>query len=265
MSGRLWALLVVGAVVLARLASAFGGYDIVADVDPTNAGLPPSGAHWLGTDALGRDIMWRLITATEAFVVPGIAAALLAVGVGGTAGTVAGWFGGPTERGLAAAAGLPATAPRFVLVLLLATIFAPTPAVLAVACGVAFVPMVTTEVRTRVGSLRRRSFVDASLLHGLSVRQVLGRHILWTGCRHILARMALQAAGFFVVVETSLAYLGDLGVQEPVPSWGNMVASGLVDSRLHWVARVAPAVSLWLVLAAITQLDAHLARTEARR
>ena len=263
MTGARWSVAVLVAVLLARVWSAIGGYDVVADVDPSRMGLPPGTAHWLGTDALGRDTLSRLIRATDAFVLPGIGAASLAVLLGGLAGTLAGWLGGLPERAIAATAGLPATAPRFVLVLLLATIFEPSATILAIGCGLAFVPQASAEVRARVAALRRRSFVQASLLHGLSVPQVLGRHILWTGCRHILARLALQAAGFFVVVETSLAYLGDLGVQEPLPSWGNMVASGLVDSRLHLVARLAPAVSLWLVLAAIAQLDAHLARSEA--
>ena len=262
MTGARWAWAVVAATCAARLLSAVSGYDIVADVDPTQAGRPPAPGHWLGTDALGRDVAWRLVRATDAFVLPALGAAGVGLTLGGGLGTAAGWVGGGVERGLAAVAGLPATAPRFVLVLLLATIFEPSATVLALACGVSFVPVVTAEVRTRVAQARGRSFVTASLLHGLSVPQVLGHHILWTGCRHVLARLALQAAAFYLVVETSLAYLGDLGVQEPTPSWGNMIAGGLVDSRLHWVARLAPAVVLWLVLMAVGQLDRDLARAE---
>ncbi len=100
------------------------------------------------------------------------------------------------------------------------------------------------------------------MVHGLSIPRVIGHHLVWTGCRYVLARLALEAVAFFVVVETSLAYLGDMGVQEPTPSWGNMVASGLVDSRLHAVARLAPAVALWAILAAIAQLVAELGRRE---
>ncbi|MBO84790.1 MAG: hypothetical protein CL927_05480 [Deltaproteobacteria bacterium] len=259
-----WTLVVLLALLLARTWSAVSGYDVVADVHPSRAGLEPDLSHLLGTDALGRDVFCRLMRATDAFVVPGIGAAVVAVGLGGTLGTLAGWVGGWTDRTMSAAGGLPSTMPRFILVLLLATIFSPSSLVLALGCGLAFVPVVTTEVRVRVSDMRRKQFVIAGLMHGLSITQVLGRHILWSTCRHVLARLALQAAGFFVVVETSLAYLGDIGVQEPIPSWGNMVASGLVDGRLHWVARLAPAVALWLVLAALAQLERGLQNGEER-
>lgn len=260
-----WASAVIVGLLLARAWSALSGYDVVADVSPESAGRSPELAHLLGTDALGRDVLCRLMRATDAFVLPGLAAALIATGIGGTLGTVAGWTGGWAERLVSAISGLPATMPRFILVLLLATIFRPSSTVLSLGCGVAFVPVVATEVRTRVSEMRRKHFVNAGLMHGLSLTQVLGRHILWTACRHVLARLALQAASFFVVVETSLAYLGDIGVQEPIPSWGNMVASGLVDGRLHWVARIAPAVALWLVLAALAQLEQHLQQAEAEQ
>ncbi len=265
MSRAWWAWGVLLVVLGARLWSGLSGYDVVADVAPERAGSGPGWTHWLGTDALGRDVLSRLMRATNAFVLPGFGAAAIAVGTGTGLGALAGWRGGWVERALAAVSGLPATAPRFILVLLLATIFSPSSTVLAVGCGVAFVPLVSAEVRVRVSTMRRMSFVRASLIHGLSVWQVLGHHILWSACRRVLVRMSLQAAGFFVVVETSLAYLGDLGVQEPLPSWGNMVASGLVDGRLHWVARLAPAICLWLVLAAIAHLDAHMQRAEAGR
>ena len=259
-----WAWAVVAVVLLARLLSGLGGYDVVADVDPDNAGAAPGAAAWLGTDALGRDVAWRMVTATDAFVLPSIAAALVSVGFGGLLGTIGGWFGGMTARASAAVGGVPGAAPRFVLVLLLATIFEPSPAVLAVGCGLAFVPQASAEVGARLGALRRTAFVEASLVHGVGVPRVLGMHLLWTGCRLLLARLGMQAAAFFVVVETTLSYLGDLGVQEPLPSFGNMVASGLVDGRLHVVARLAPAVALWLLLAAMFRIDGVLARRDAR-
>jgi len=262
---RAWAWLVVGAVVFARLLSWLGGYDIVADVDPSNSGAAPGTAAWLGTDALGRDIAWRMVKATDAFVVPSVGAALVAVGLGGGLGTLGGWFGGTIERASGAVAGLPGAAPRFVMVLLLATIFEPSSVVLAVGCGLAFVPQAAAEVAARLGAMRRTAFVEASLVHGVGVARVLGGHLLWTGCRLLLLRLALQSVAFYVVVETTLSYLGALGVQEPLPSFGNMVARGLVDSRLHLVARLAPPTALWLLLSALLHVDGVVARRDSRR
>lgn len=263
MNRGIWAWAVVAILLLARMLSWLGGYDVVADVNPSNAGTAPGAAAWLGTDALGRDVAWRMVTATDAFVLPGIGAALVSVGLGGVLGTLGGWFGGMMARMTAAVGGVPGAAPRFVLVLLLATIFESTSEVLAVGCGLAFVPQASAEVGARLDGLRRSAFVEASLVHGVGVPRVLGLHLLWTGCRLLLVRLGMQAAAFFVVVETTLSYLGDLGVQEPLPSLGNMVASGLVDGRLHIVARLAPAVALWLLLAALFRLDGVLARRDA--
>lgn len=257
-----WSVLVLAGVVLARGVSAISGYDVVADVDPAHIAEAPSAQHWLGTDALGRDVLWRLVRATDAFVVPGLAAALLAVLGGTLLGAVAGWTGATTERVTLAMAGLPGAVPRFVLVLLLATIFQPTPTVLAIGCGLAFLPACAAEVGSRVARLRRQDGVAASLVHGNSTLRVLAVHLLWAQCRPVYPRLGLEAWSFYLVVETTLSYLGDLGVQEPNPSWGNMVQGCLVDSRLAWPARVAAACCIAATLSAAQHLGRHWGQRE---
>lgn len=253
-----WPLAVLACVGVAWLWSVLGTYNVVADIDTASIGLGPRPGHWLGTDRLGRDVLRRLARATEAFVAPGVASAAVAIAAGTLLGSGAGWWAGPGGRGLRFIATLPATIPRFVLVLLLATIFTPSTAVFTIGCALAFAPTIANTVANRVRAAREDDAVAAGLVHGLSTWRVLGVHILWSQCRRQLAALGLEAFAFYVVVETTLAYLGDLGVQEPEPSWGNMIASGLLDDRLHPVARLAPAVCLWGLLVAIHRLRSEL-------
>ena len=79
-------------LILAALAWAFSlvsGYDVIADVDITRANALPSPKHWLGCDHLGRDVLWRMITASQAFFGPGLAACAVALGLGVPAGALA--------------------------------------------------------------------------------------------------------------------------------------------------------------------------------
>lgn len=237
-------------------------YDPVADVHPRDANLGPSASALLGTDHLGRDVALRLLYASRAFVVPGLLAATVAAGIGGTLGALGGWLGGPVEGAVRYIFTVVAAIPRLVGILLAATILTPTPAVLAVAAGVSCAPELGSALGARLGGLVRAEFVTALRAHGLSDARILLYHLLWVNCRGLLARQALQAFAFFVAVETSLAYLGAIGVQEPFPSWGNMVAFefGRPDGN-PW-AWLSPALALWVAMAGLLLAAEDLGRRE---
>lgn len=223
-------------------------YDVVADVHPEIGEAPASVAHWLGTDHMGRDVFRRLVRASEAFVPAGLLAALVAGVAGGAVGTVSGWFGGAAEVLVRYVTGVVASLPRLVLVLLAGAIFGPRPTVLAVATGLAYAPALAEAVHARLESLRRAEFVLAARAHGLAEGRILAHHLLWVNCRGLVARHLLQAFGFFLLVETTLSYLGGFGVPEPTPSWGNMLAFefGVPDGNV--LAWAAPAAAIWLAV-----------------
>jgi peptide/nickel transport system permease protein len=235
-------------VLLAWGLAALASYDVVADVDPTRAGLGPGAAHWLGTDHLGRDVAWRLLLGSRAFVAPATGAALVAGTLGVAAGALAGYLGGAVAVVVRYALTVTAAVPRFVLVLLCGAVLGSDPRVLAAASGVACMPAVGDAVQARLESLRDAEFVLAARAHGLGEARILLYHLLWVNCRGLVARQLLQAFGFFLVVETTLSYLGGFGVQEPTPSWGNMLAFefGIPDGNLF--AWLAPAVAIWAAI-----------------
>ncbi len=254
--------LLLGAVAVMWLTTFVTHYDVVADVAPTRASLGPAAAHWLGTDHLGRDVGWRLLYGSRAFVAPAIAAAGVAGLLGVTGGALAGWFGGAVAGGVRWGLTVTAAVPRLVLVLLAGAVLGPETWVLAVASGVACTPAMGEAVYAQLDSLRRSEFVFAARAHGLGEARILLFHLLWVSCRGLVARQLLQTFGFFLVVETTLAYLGGFGVQEPTPSWGNMLAFefGIPDGNV--LAWVAPALAIWVAALGTALLGQELGLEE---
>lgn len=239
---------VLAAVVLAAILSPLGGYPVGADVDPALAGLGPSWRFPLGTDHLGRDVFWRLVLASRAFVGPGLTACAIAGTLGVTVGALAGWAGGPVADGVRFALGTIAAVPRLVLVLLVCTIYGAGLPQLAVAAGIAAVPATAEAVFSRIERLRRAEFVLASMAHGVPAARLLLGHLVGAACGRTIARQLLATFGSFVVLECTLSYLGGLGVPEPTPSWGNMLVFDW--GRGTWLSVGAPALSIWVTVGA---------------
>ena len=244
--GRLVLLL----VLLCWLASLGIDHDLVADVDPGRAGLWPDPAHPLGTDHMGRSVAWRLLTASEAFVGPGLLAIAVALGLGRPSGAVAGYLGGPVAAAVRYLYAVLAALPRFVLVLLACAIYGNEATVLAAAAGLSYAPGLGAAVQHRIEELRGRDFVLATRAHGVGPGRTLAWHLVWVNCRVLVARELLALLSFVLVLETTLSYIGGFGIEEPMPSWGNMLAFefGVHDGNpLAWAA---PALAIWITAAA---------------
>lgn len=245
-SGRI----VLAMVLLTWVVSLIAGYDVVADVHPDLAGLHPGTASLLGTDHMGRSVAWRLVTASQAFVGPGLVAAAVSLLLGVPTGALSGYLGGWSAGIIRYLWAVVASVPRFVLVLLACAIYGSDPSVLAVVAGLAFAPGLGEAVHTRICELRGREFVLATRAHGVSPLRTVAWHLLWVGCRALVLRQVLYLFAFVLVLETSLSYIGGFGIEEPRPSWGNMLAFefGVHDGN-PW-AWAAPALAIWLTLAA---------------
>jgi len=225
---------VLGALLLVRIVALFVHVDAGAATDAPLLG--PSWGHPFGTDQLGRDVALRMIESTEAFVLPGLLAVVVTLLVGVPMGAGIGFWPG---RRLSAAGRFGLTIlgawPRLVLVVVVVAIFTASvsdPAawaplrlyLLGVLIALTFVPQLAQELAERVLSFQREQFVEAARAHGLSDRRILGRHILWANCRELILRQCCLVFAAFLLVETSLSYLGDYGVPPPRPSWGNILS-----------------------------------------
>jgi peptide/nickel transport system permease protein len=222
-----YGLAVVALVFISYLAGAFGW--LPHDPRAMNVALINAPAftpgHPLGTDFLGRDLASRLILGIQAYFLPGLLAVAIAL-VGGTVlGILAGWQGGAWDVLITYFANLLDSFPRLVLILLVIAAFKPDIYYVMVVMGITGMPVIANLVAGKIAFLRQKSFIEAAHALGLPAHTVILKHILWYNCRALLVIQATLGMAEAILIETSLSYLG-FGVQEPTPSWGNMVQSG---------------------------------------
>lgn len=222
-----YGLTVVALVFASYLAGALGW--LPHDPQAINVALINAPAltpnHPLGTDFLGRDIASRLVIGIQAYFVPGLLAVAIAL-VGGTLlGILAGWRGGWCNLLITYFANLLDSFPRLVLILLVIAAFKPDIHYVMSVVGITSMPVIASLVAGKIAFLRQKSFIEAAHALGLPARTVILKHILWYHCRALLVIQATLGMAEAILIETSLSYLG-FGVQEPAPSWGNMVQSG---------------------------------------
>ena len=181
----------------------------------------PSGAHPLGTDQFGRDLLSRVMTGAITSILVGVIAVGIGMGVGVLFGMLSGYFGGWLDEGFMRLMDAIQGFPAILSALLLAAVFRPNVAVSMVAIGVAFLPVFARLTRASFLEFRDREFVLAARALGAGDGALIRRHIL----PNTLPPLIVQATISFpvaILAEAALSYLG-LGTQPPNPSWGLML------------------------------------------
>ncbi|HYA94352.1 MAG TPA: ABC transporter permease [Thermodesulfobacteriota bacterium] len=196
------------------------------DIDLQLIMAPPGTAgRLLGTDFMGRDILSRLIVGIQAYFLPGLLAILIALCFGTGFGVLVGYRSEKFDTGITYFTNLVDSFPRLVLILLVIAAFKPDIYYIMLVVGLTNVPVVASLVKGKIQFLKQKNFIEADIALGLPTRIIIFRHILWHHCRSLLIIQATLGMAEAILIETSLSYLG-FGVQEPTPSWGNMVQSG---------------------------------------
>lgn len=241
-NGMLWAgLLLVGGISLASLAAPYiTPYDPLAlNVDAILS--PPGSHHLLGTDALGRDVLARLLYGGRVSLWVGFVAVGLSVSIGLFLGLCAGYFGGLVDEGIMRGVDVMLCFPSFFLILAVIAFLNPSLTNIMVVIGLTSWMGVARLVRAETLTLRGREFVLAARVSGMRAPGILFYHILPNAAAPVLVSATLGVAGA-ILTESSLSFLG-LGVQPPMPSWGNMLMEG------KEVLEVAPWLSIFPGLA----------------
>jgi peptide/nickel transport system permease protein len=222
-----YGLLIVALVLASYLMGAFGW--LPHDPRAMNVGMintaPFTSGHLLGTDFLGRDLQSRLILGIQAYFLPGLLAIAISVAGGSVLGVLAGYGGSWVSTIVTYVDNLLDSFPRLVLILLVIAAFKADIYAIMIVLGITSMPATANLVAGKISFLRQKSFIEAAHALGLPAHTVILKHILWLNCRALLVIQATLGMAEAILVETSLSYLG-FGVQEPTPSWGNMVQAG---------------------------------------
>ncbi|MBG0822187.1 ABC transporter permease [Planomonospora sp. ID91781] len=193
-------------------------------VDLRSAGLPPSLAHPLGTDQVGRDVLLRSVYGLRVSFLVGLVAASASMVVGGLVGLAAGSLGGMPDRLLMRLVDGFTSVPHLLLGIFIVALFAPSPVAVVVSVGVTHWTTAARIVRSEVLSLRSRPFVEAAISGGASRSRVVRRHLLPHLAPHLLLAAVLMVP-HAVWHETALSFLG-LGLPPHLASLGNMINDG---------------------------------------
>ena len=151
------------------------------------------------------------------------------------------------------------TLPRMVFLILVCTIYESSMMLIAMVSSVLLIPSVATVVQRRVERLGSEDHILAYLAHGFHPLKIIGYHILWLQCRALMIRQLIFVFSYVLFVETALSYLGSNGVQEPTPSWGNMVAQVRESLPEPW-AWALPALAIIITIAGLFTFGDVLAR-----
>jgi peptide/nickel transport system permease protein len=170
-------------------------------------------------------MLTRLILGIQAYFLPGLFAISIALIFGTLFGVLAGYRGGKFETIITFGANLIDSFPRLVLILLVIAAFKPDIWYIMMVVGITNIPAVASLIRGKIQFLRQKNFIEAAVALGLPTKTIVFKHIIWHNCKALLIIQATLGMGEAILMETSLSYLG-FGVQEPTPSWGNMVQAG---------------------------------------
>jgi oligopeptide/dipeptide ABC transporter ATP-binding protein len=217
-----------------------------------------SGAHLLGTDSLGRDILLRTLVATRLTLIMALCATVVAAGIGAVLG-VGVVLAGRFVRGTGARAiDLMVSYPPIIIALAVTAIFSPGRVSVVFAIGLAFCPQFARLTNTLAASVSSREYVVVARLLGTGRTRLLLRHVVPNIAAPVLVLISVGFATSIVAL-SGLSFLG-LGVQQPSFDWGTLLASGLRDLSVNPIESLGPALAILLTGLAAGLVGDGLAR-----
>ena len=210
---------------------------------------PFSDGYILGSDGNGRDVMTRLAYGGRISLFVAILATVSLLVIGGTIGSICGFFGGVIDSILMRLADTLLSIPILPLLILISTMYRPGPAGLAIFIALVSWPGVSRIVRGEVLSIRHRDYVEAGRVIGASNARLLIRHIFPNVVPIIVVWSSLVVPAL-ILTEASLSYLG-VGVRVPTPSWGNMLQDAKQFVRVSWTLIFIPGFAIYITVLSI--------------
>jgi len=248
---------IAGLALVALLADVLpiAGYDEVVGAPmqgPQLTGEP------LGTDAIGRSVLSRIVYGARASMAVGLTAAVLGLVVGGFLGLLAGYFRGVVEATIDILAEVVQAFPPLLFLIALAAALRPSLASLTLALAALIIPSFARMTKGSVVAQSSREFVLAARAMGASHWRIMFREILPNALMSIVA-FSVVVMALLIVIEGSLSFLG-FGMPMPYPSWGGMVAEAKDRIASHPSLTFIPAFFLFMTVYALNTVGDHLRR-----
>ena len=240
-------------VLVAIFAPLIAGYDTEAiRINVPNRLHSPSAAHIFGTDELGRDIMARIVHGARISLVVGCAAIAFALFVGGALGAIAGYLGGKIDDVIMRCMDVFLCLPDVLLALAIVAAFGTNLVNLTIAIGLAFTTKFSRLVRSAVMTVRGIEYVEAARAIGATNTHIITHHVLINCFGPIMVQVTLYVANAILTI-SALSFIG-LGIQAPIPEWGNMLASGRVYMRDYAYIVIAPGMAIFMTILSLNLL-----------
>ncbi|MDH4414902.1 MAG: ABC transporter permease [Rhizobium sp.] len=206
----------------------------------------PSLSHWLGTDALGRDVLSRTLYGAVYSVPIAIGVVAAGVFIGATLGAIAGYVGGVVDGIIMRLVDVTLAFPPILLAMTISATLGPGLVNAAIAMVIVWWPIYARLMRAQVLEVKEREHVEAAIAGGAGHIRVLGIHILPLCWTPILINATMDF-GQVVLLAASLSFIG-LGASPPTPEWGSMISEGAARFYSWWVAFGPGMAILTLVL-----------------
>lgn len=244
-------LFLAGLVVLCVAGPWFWPYsESVQDLE--RAASPPSWSHWLGTDALGRDLAVRVLKGGQVSLLVGCVATLVAVVIGVGYGLISGLSGPRVDAAMMRLVDILYAFPFMVFVILLTVMFGRSLWLLFAAIGAVEWLTMARVIRGQVLALKKLEFITAARAYGATSGQILIKHLLPNVAGVIVIYASLTIPGV-MLLEATLSFLG-LGVQPPNASWGVLISEGAASMQAYPWLLIGPAVFFSVTLLALNTL-----------
>jgi oligopeptide transport system permease protein len=222
------------------------------EMDENASASPPTMQHWFGTDVNGRDLFTRVLYGGRISLLVGFAATFVSLVIGVLYGAISGAAGGRTDAIMMRIVDILYTLPFIIFVIILMVYIGKS--IILIFCAIGAVEWLTMAriVRGQVMALRKREFVEAAILMGLSRSRILLRHLIPNALGPIIVYATLTIPQV-MLLEAVLSFLG-LGVQAPMASWGVLIHDGADKmEELPWLL-IFPSIALSSTLFALNFL-----------
>lgn len=249
---------IIGLVILiilifvAVFADVLVDYDVAIKQSLKDKLQGPSAAHWLGTDAFGRDILARIIHGSRISLSIGFVSVIVSLIIGGAIGSVAGYYGGKFDMIVMRFIDILMAIPSMLMCICVVTVLGPGMSNLLVAITISYIATFCVIVRSSVLTIKNSDYIEAARATGVSTFRIIIKHIIPNTMGPIMVQ-ATMSIGSVILSAAGLSFVG-LGVMPPSPEWGAILTEGKEFIRTAPHIVLFPGIAIMLAVMSLNFL-----------